>query len=345
MICATCGAETPEVVCATCGQPALLAGRYALAEILSERPGRTAWRADDQRSAEPVVVVEHPMRRGVGSDVIHRVEEAAAGLRQLPLAHGPCFLDAFMHHGARRALILVHEYTPGRSLALERADHDFTEAETLRVLEAVLLGLGELHERGLVHGSVYPGHVVRRGTDGRLFLVGLTLPEGLLRMAVGEGVRGERGYMPPEQLAGVESQAADLYAVGALGIALLTGREPRELVDAQNRLRFTAPGVSAGTRKLLQELVSVDPSRRPTSADVVLARVRSLRGVGAAGAGEADPWEQTIPMYVVDGELTQTPPSKREASAPWVPPWMVYVVMAVSAVIVIGAAITLGFLL
>ncbi len=96
-------------------------------------------------------------------------------------------------------------------------------------------------------------------------------------MGAGE-LAGSRGYMPPEQRQGrLLDGRADLWSLGAVLVALLTGRPPSWKRPARSVDRLT--GVPEGLVALLHDLLRDDPLARPGFAGDVAVR---LAEVGAA---------------------------------------------------------------
>jgi serine/threonine protein kinase/CHASE1-domain containing sensor protein len=93
---------------------------------------------------------------------------------------------------------------------------------------------------------------------------------------------GTAGYASPEAVVGGTTDArSDLYAVGAIGYALVTGRPAfddnrttaifaAQLRDHAPRPSTVVPGVPAALDDLLCRCLARDPGRRPQSADELL---------------------------------------------------------------------------
>jgi tetratricopeptide (TPR) repeat protein len=176
------------------------------------------------------------------------------------------------------------------------------ERERLRPALAQLLdGLAALHASGRVHRDVKPSNVLV-AKDGRVVLLDFGLAAELaadgLHRSTKTHVLGTVAYMSPEQAMGRPvSSASDLYSVGVMLFEALTGRLPFEgdavqmLVDKRTkeppRAAAVASDVPADLDALCAELLSRDPSKRPTSDDV---RVRlSASAAPAAARAAAEP--------------------------------------------------------
>jgi serine/threonine protein kinase len=138
----------------------------------------------------------------------------------------------------------------------------------------------------VVHRDLKPGNIMRRTTDHALVLVDF----GTVREVIedprlgGSTVAGTYGYMAPEQFRGEAEPRTDLYAVGVLGVVLLSRRDPLDLVGAHHRLDWRgAVYASDGVKALLERLLAPDLVMRPASATSARASIAALR------RGEATP--------------------------------------------------------
>ena len=131
----------------------------------------------------------------------------------------------------------VMEYLPGLSLEdlLER--HGPLPAErVIHFLRQVCQGLHEAHQIGLIHRDIKPANIFAAQRGG-LFDVVKLLDFGLVK-PVGEnassslsqegGITGTPLFMSPEQARGLGELDArsDIYSLGTVAYALLTGRPP-----------------------------------------------------------------------------------------------------------------------
>ncbi len=167
--------------------------------------------------------------------------EAREGLLVMPRREGPLL----------RSLI--------RPPGLEQAT-----ARARSIVAFMLDGLATAHAHGLVHGSLLPSTIVCDPL-GRPLLgpFGANHLSGLTATRTG-GLEELLAITPPEQRSGgAPTQASDIYMIGALWAALLTGR-----------LAPTLDELPAIERELIAKLLAEDPDERP-SARVVLTRLQS----------------------------------------------------------------------
>jgi eukaryotic-like serine/threonine-protein kinase len=136
---------------------------------------------------------------------------------------------------------LVQEFIEGQTLAIELANGRLSTLATIQILREILIGLSFVHAENTIHRDLKPENIIRRASDGTLVLIDfgavkevrkatLTTTNPKTQASIGFGTEG---YMPSEQAMGFPKLASDIYAVGAIGIECLTGREPHQLFDEE----------------------------------------------------------------------------------------------------------------
>jgi hypothetical protein len=163
-----------------------------------------------------------------------------------------------------------------------------SDARAVHILRQIYGALAEAHARGLVHRDIKPANVIlcRRGGVPDLVKV---VDFGLARVSGsatrGSVVVGTPENMAPELFESAENAtpASDLYAVGCVGYALLTGRPVfeggslAELCNAHLSRAPVRPTERAGRpvdgllERLILASLAKDPVRRPRSARDILA--------------------------------------------------------------------------
>lgn len=315
LLCAACGDPTPAGrACAVCGAPPLLQGRYRLIEQVGQGATGTTFRGLTPDGAQ-VAVKEMPLgRAGVDSA---RFEREARVLRQLDHDRIPAYVDHFSEGvGKRRTLYLVQAFIEGPTLAEEADRRRYTEDEVLGILDDIAAVLGYLHglQPPVIHRDLKPGNLVRRA-DGALVLIDFGAVRDVLRDPAlgGSTVAGTYGYMAPEQFQGDAEPATDLYALGVVAIALLSRRDPVDLMKGHVLDWRGAVHASAGTCDLIEALVAPLASDRPASADGVRDRIASIR------RGDADrdpaPGQSTALAVRPSTEVATLPPRRERSTA------------------------------
>jgi serine/threonine-protein kinase len=133
------------------------------------------------------------------------------------------------------------KYVPGTTLAQRLADGPLAGREAARLLAPVARAIAAAHQQGVLHRDLKPSNVLI-DDDGRPFVSDFGLAKRVLPDAdeappdfrLGQltqtgAILGTPGYMSPEQAAGsrgVLGVGADIYSLGAILYAMLTGRAP-----------------------------------------------------------------------------------------------------------------------
>ena len=241
----------------------------------------TTYRAVRVADGTPVVIKEM-LVSSIGDKIEQMFRREARVLRQLDHPQIPVHLDHFaVRRGRTRSLYMVLEYIEGCTLAAELAVHRYTEAEVLAVCAELSLILDYLHSLSppVIHRDLKPSNVMRR-RDGALILIDFGAVRDALADADlgGSTVAGTFGYMAPEQFRGEASAASDLYGLGALAVALLTRREPHEMLDALGRLQWHQHvKISDESRDRIDALLEPVATDRPLTAKAVMAWMRDDR--------------------------------------------------------------------
>jgi hypothetical protein len=238
---------------------------------------------------EVAVKVLHP-ERAKDPRAVARFEWEAMLLRRLNCPHIVRGLD----HGFERGQhYLVMEYVDGRSLGqLLSETGAFPVRNALSAARQVAEALRYLHAEGYLHRDVKPDNAIIDGKERvKLCDLGFAVP---IPQHAGDGGRkstavGTAGYISPEAMRGETDVkvGADIYSLGILLYALLTGHEPfegassEEVVTHQiesgmpvpNLMLVDAPPVVV---LLLKRLMHPDRTKRFPAVVEVLAAMDQL---------------------------------------------------------------------
>ncbi|MBQ9817577.1 MAG: serine/threonine protein kinase [Proteobacteria bacterium] len=135
-------------------------------------------------------------------------------------------------------LFYVMEFLDGTSLDDHLARREiFTFVETKRIMIQALSALEEAHNKGIVHRDIKPANIclLKKDEDSRDYEVKV-LDFGIAKVVAGEDQpggekltqtgawMGSPAYMSPEHLrGGVVTPASDVFAMGLVGLEMLTG--------------------------------------------------------------------------------------------------------------------------
>ncbi|MBV09068.1 MAG: hypothetical protein CMN21_07605 [Rubinisphaera sp.] len=122
-------------------------------------------------------------------------------------------------------------FVEGNSLAHEIADGPLPPREAAEIVRRIADAVQFAHEKGVVHRDLKPANIlIDRDGVPRVTDFGLAKRiEGESNLTATGQILGTPSYMPPEQAAGRiddVQEAADVYSLGAVLYATLTGRPP-----------------------------------------------------------------------------------------------------------------------
>lgn len=288
--------------------PALLAGRYQLAERIGQGHTGVVHRGFD-RELETWVAIK------LLDPALTASDDARAGLRRaIRLARrithpNVTRLYEFGRDGDRQFLTM--ELISGESLHTRLARLPRLPPEQIPGLALSLCkGLAAAHAADAVHGDLKPGNILLP-PDRDPVLSDCGVARGLAdptREFAGF-TRDALRYAAPELLLGGNATPrSDVYALAVLLFVAITGTSPWPDDDPQQllasklqrhdpALRLHSPALVGGWIELLAECLRHDPSARPHDAQAVLTRLVALfRGTGH------------VPMlFTADGEAPIAP--------------------------------------
>ncbi len=167
-------------------------------------------------------------------------------------------------------------------------------SEAVRLVEAVARAVAYAHEQGILHRDLKPSNVLV-DREGRPRLADFGLGKDL--RATGHSLThtgemlGTPGTMAPEQAGGERHRigpATDVYGLGAVLYALLTGRQPFEGSSTINVVRKLLtepppppsqlnPGVDAALEAICLRCLAKEPEERYPSAEALADALATYR--------------------------------------------------------------------
>jgi hypothetical protein len=245
--------------------------------------------------ASTLLVLDPDLRRHVVLKLFHHActpQQQEIVLREgqaLARVRSPYVAQCYSAERQDGVPYLVVEYIPGQDLDRNTRTRPISPYRALELIRQLADGLAAVHACGLLHRDLKPANVLM-GEDGRPRLVdfGLAVPFASEELARASGTLA---YMAPEQARGeVERIDArtDLYGLGAILYALLTGRPPHQADSRAALLRAAGEGIVEPPRKLnphvprpvndlCMRCLARDPAQRFASATELSAAITRLQ--------------------------------------------------------------------
>ena len=268
-------------------------GRYELIDLIGEGGMGAVWRARDLKLNR--VVAAKVLRQSDASALLRFVREQ--GLR----VNHPNVIAPLGWIGEDNQVLFTMRIVAGGSLATLIGDHGALPPRfAAEILRQILAGLQAVHAAHLVHRDVKPANILLDATGpGRphAYLTDFGIAVDLTGPRLTETglVHGTPGYLAPElQNFGDVTPAADLFAVGMVGAAMLTGARPRDLgIDTTTP---TPEGVPESLWSLIRDLINPHAEARPDLA-TALHRLEAPELAWHEGAAEyVEVFQQLEPL-------------------------------------------------
>src|SRR5918994_1077476 len=262
-------------------------GRYRLERRLGAGGFGVVWLAWDEKLEREVAVKAIPREGGAGERV-EREARAAARLNH------PGIVAIYELASDEHDVYLVSELVRGRTLAELTKAGAISDRDVARIGGALCEALEHAHARGVIHRDVKPQNVMVLAEPAAGAGFAKLADFGVAHVASGDpltrtgDVVGTLAYMAPEQAEGAPvSPASDVYSLALTLYESWTGSNPVRAsgpAATARRLGRPLPSLASARRDLPLELcdlvddaLDVDPSRRPTPAELH-AGLRSLEG-------------------------------------------------------------------
>jgi serine/threonine protein kinase len=277
-----------------------LAGRYRLGALLGQGGMGEVWEGIDNNLRRPVAVKVITLSLSADPVLVRRFQREAVIAASLQHPGITVVHDVGQHQGHP---FMVMELLHGQDLCamLGTAPAGIAIGEAVSLITHAAQALSAAHAHGVVHRDLKPANLFML-SGGQLkvcdFGIAHLAEATSVLTATGQFI-GTPAYMSPEQWRGEQAGASsDLYSLGCVLYALLTGKPPFPAHQAPHalmhqHLKVIAPGprtlrlaVPPDLDKLTQELLAKDPADRPADADVVVARLQAIKaGLSARMAG------------------------------------------------------------
>jgi serine/threonine protein kinase len=299
--------ENPEVARLRAQLEAVLGGQYRIVRLLG-RGGMGAVFLAREVSLDRLVALKVLPEGSADEEARERFRREARTVAQL---NHPNIVPLLGFGDVSRTMYLVMGYVNGESLGdrLKR-DGKLGTDDARRVLADIADGLDYAHRHGVIHRDIKPDNILIDDESGRALLADFGIARGAEKgeaiTRVGDVV-GTPQYMSPEQArGGALDGRSDLFSLGAVGFALLSGRAPfaggtahevflKRLSEDAPPLLSVSPGASPELAAIVDRCLARDPAARFPDA-------RALRL--AISPTALDDEQLPEPLDVLDGRGT-----------------------------------------
>jgi hypothetical protein len=264
----------------------ILADRYQIRELLSQKAGRRTFLARDLQSQASAIVKILRFDRDFHWDDLKLFEREAATLKNIDRPEIPKYLDYFeIQEADTRGFALVQSYIAAPSLeTIIKQGRKFSETEVIELADRLLNILTYLHQQNppVIHRDIKPSNILLANRSahsiGDVYLVDFGSVQTVASKDGGTiTIVGSYGYIPLEQFGGKTTSASDLYSLGMTLIYLLTGIHPTELPQIDGRVKFTAD-ISNRLKRWLEKMTHPHLDKRFDSASSARVALKSEDG-------------------------------------------------------------------
>jgi len=186
-------------------------------------------------------------------------------------------------------------FIDGAGLDVQVKDGPMAPREAAAITQQVCEAIAYAHSQNVIHRDLKPANVLIDGTgQAKVTDFGLAKKTDADSGLTGTGqILGTPGYMPPEQASGETDTigpAADIYSLGAILYALLTGRPPFQSANVMDTLvavleqepvtpRQLNPALDQDLETICLKCLEKDAGRRYATTDELVAELgRYLNG-------------------------------------------------------------------
>jgi eukaryotic-like serine/threonine-protein kinase len=232
--------------------------------------------ASRERDDEPLVVKVLRSEVTADSRSLARFLEEYTLVERIQSRH---VARVFDHGTSEEHAYLVMEFFEGGDLMKRLGGKALAAGECLRLFRELMMALGDIHEKGILHRDLKPQNLMFRN-DGSLAIVDFGIAKHIdAADMTGQGeILGTPRYMSPEQVQGrALDLRTDIYSAGVLLFQMLTGRHlfdgDTAVEVALHHLNTPPPALPeelSQYQRLLDKLLDKDRDARFRNSDEVL---------------------------------------------------------------------------
>ncbi|MGK7874586.1 MAG: serine/threonine protein kinase, partial [Xenococcaceae cyanobacterium] len=221
-----------QLFCQACGSELLLAGRYRVTHLLSDKGGfGNTYQVIHHNTFQVLKVLTNNHPKAV--ELFEQEARVLSQLNHRGIPKGEGDFTYFPRNSQNPLHCLVMEKIEGMDLEeyqKHRENRPIDQKLALEWLTQLAEILHEVHGHNFFHRDIKPSNIILRA-DGQLVLIDF----GAVRQVTATIMAGAQntgiytpGYAPPEQEKGYAVPQSDFYALGRTFVYLLTGKAPTD---------------------------------------------------------------------------------------------------------------------
>jgi serine/threonine protein kinase len=278
----------PQLFCQSCGSELLLAGRYKIMRLLSDKGGfGNTYEVSHNHQLKVLKVLTNSHPKAL--ELFEKEAEVLSQLNHPGIPKGEGIFNYFPRNSQNPLYCLVMEKIEGMDLEeyqKQRQNRPIDQDLAVEWLLQITNILNEVHSHNFFHRDIKPSNIILQH-DGQLALIDF----GAVRQVTATILSGGQntgiftpGFAPPEQEKGYAVPQSDFYALGRTFVYLLTGKNPTDpdIYDRYNdslNWRGYAPQIMPELADFIDYLMADKANKRPQNTTLILEQLRQLQTV------------------------------------------------------------------
>lgn len=288
-------------------------GSYKIQRTLGAGGMGTVYLAENKETEQLVALKVLPASMARESGFVARFEREIDALARVHSSH---IVELYGHGNEDDTHFYAMEFVDGPNIAeLLRKKKRLEWRTAIEYGVQICQALKSAHDAGIIHRDLKPSNLMV-GPDGQLKLTdfGVARIFASSKLTKTGGILGTAEYMSPEQAkGGTITASSDIYAVGAVLYAMITGRPPfvgdsavdiirKHQLQLPDHPKSYVPQIPHWLDEVIMQCLQKDPKDRPATAYTLSRTLASipakveLSNSEVTWAGPMDAEQQTVAL-------------------------------------------------